>query len=354
MIQKITFSGMKGMVCLGALLAGSSVSAQIYDNGGLSTGPTTASGVAAPTGYTWSEAQSEAGNTTESNTNAGYSAIYNTANTVNFQLADDFTVPAGEQWAITQFEFFGYQTGFTGLGLPIDALRIQVFNGDPQNGGTLVAGNMTTNVLNVNASGDALMYRIFNTTTPSPGTVQGTTRKIYRFVGDLAVTLDPGTYWVVFQVHAANDGALFVPPVTIQGIRGLPGANGKQNVIATTTVPAVLGWAPLVDSGNPSTAPDFNQEVPFKISGEVNLAVANNSFSAKISVYPNPVGSNLNVSLPTDVTADSMAIIDIAGRTVRTITSGFETINVSDLAPGHYLLQVKSGNEVAVKKFIKK
>ncbi len=354
MIQKITFSGVKGMLCLVALLAGSSASAQIYDNGGLSTGATTASGVAAPSGYTWSEAQSEAGNTTESNTNAGYSAIYNTANTVNFQLADDFTVPEGEEWAITQFEFFGYQTGFTGLGLPIDALRIQVYSGDPQNGGTLVAGNMTTNVLNVNASGDALMYRIFNTTTPAPGTVQGTTRKIYRFVGDLVVTLEPGTYWVVFQVHAANDGALFVPPVTIPGVRGVVGANGKQNVVATTTVPAVLGWAPLVDAGNPATAPDFNQEVPFKLNGEVNLAVANNAFSAKITVYPNPVGANLNVSLPTEVMADSMEIIDITGRVVRKVVSGFESVNVADLAPGHYMLHIKAGNEIAVKKFIKK
>ncbi len=355
MIQKTTIAGgLKGVLCLATLLAGSAGSAQIYDNGGLSTGPTTSSGVAAPTGYTWSEAQSEAGNTTESNTTAGYSAIYNTANTVVYQLGDDFTVPEGEQWDIAQFEFFGYQTNFTGAGIPIDALRIQIFNGDPQFGGTPVAGNMTTNVLNVAASGDAMMYRIFNTTTPAPGTVQGLTRKIYRFVGDLNVVLDPGTYWVVWQVHATNDGALFVPPVTVPGIRGVEGANGKQNVVATTAVPALLGWSALIDGGNPAEAPDFSQEVPFKINGEVLLSVADNALSKRIVIYPNPVGSNLNVTMPAGAEASSMEITDITGRVVRRISTGFESINVADLAPGHYMLQVKAGKETAVKKFIKK
>lgn len=43
---------------------------QIYTNGGLSTGATAGSGSAAPAGTTWSECQSETGNTTEANTNA--------------------------------------------------------------------------------------------------------------------------------------------------------------------------------------------------------------------------------------------------------------------------------------------
>ena len=89
MIQKTTFSrSLTGAFCLSAMLAGSVASAQIYDNGGLSTGAVTSSGISAPTGYTWSEAQSEAGNTTESNTNAGFSPVYNTAETISFQLAD--------------------------------------------------------------------------------------------------------------------------------------------------------------------------------------------------------------------------------------------------------------------------
>ena len=48
-------------------------SALLYDNGGLATGATTESGVAAPAGSQWSEVQHNAGNLTEANTSAGFS-----------------------------------------------------------------------------------------------------------------------------------------------------------------------------------------------------------------------------------------------------------------------------------------
>jgi hypothetical protein len=50
--------------------------AQTYMNGGLSTGATSKSGAAAPTGYTWSELQNNTGNTTETNTSLGLGGMY--------------------------------------------------------------------------------------------------------------------------------------------------------------------------------------------------------------------------------------------------------------------------------------
>lgn len=38
--------------------------AQTYDNGGLNTGASSKSGIAAPAGYAWSEVQNNTGNTT--------------------------------------------------------------------------------------------------------------------------------------------------------------------------------------------------------------------------------------------------------------------------------------------------
>jgi hypothetical protein len=80
---------------------------QLYSNSNFTTGTTSKSGVMAPTGYTWSEVQNNTGNTTEANTNSGYTA--SKASTIN--LADDFTVPTGSSWTITDLSFFGYQTG---------------------------------------------------------------------------------------------------------------------------------------------------------------------------------------------------------------------------------------------------
>ena len=132
------------------LLGQFSFSQIIYSNGNLSTGTVANNGNIAPTGYTWSECPNNTGNTTESNNSSGFSPAFNNDGTNNFQLVDNFIVPAGQQWNVTGFDFFAYQTGFTGTTIPHDQLRIELFNTDPSiAGATAIAGNMTTNVLNI-------------------------------------------------------------------------------------------------------------------------------------------------------------------------------------------------------------
>ena len=259
MIKKTTLLTLKCLV----LVAFTQVlnAQQIYTNGPLSTGATSYSAVTAPSGYTWSECQNDTGNTTESNANAGFSGVYTSSLTINNQLADDFTVPVGAVWNIGSFEFFAYQTGSTATSVPFDQLRIQLFNGDPAAGGTVIAGDMTTNVLDVTNSVEAMTYRIFNSTTPAPAVNVGTTRKIWKLVGNLPISLSAGTYWVVYQIHATNDMSAFLPPVTLTGTRTIAGWNAKQNISGAT------GWADLIDSGTPATAPDVNQDMAFNING---------------------------------------------------------------------------------------
>ena len=329
---------------------------QIYTNGPLSTGATSSSSVAAPAGFTWSEVQSETGNTTESNTLAGASGIYTNAGTNNVRNADDFIVPVGQTWNVTSVDIFVYQTLFVGAVPPVDQMRVQIFNGDPQSGGTLVAGDMTTNVINVAGSSDALMYRTFNSTTPAPGTAVGTTRKIWQVRGNITASLPAGTYWVVYQLHSTNDANSFFPPITIPGVRGLIGWNAKQNVIASTTVGAVLGWAPLIDTGNPATAPDFPLDLPFKLNGTVVLGVNENTFEASISLSPNPVKDMLSISVATGTTINSYEIFDVNGKVVKAMnssTSNISEINVSELSVGNYILKLQSDKGIASKKFIK-
>ncbi len=320
---------------------------QIYTNGGLSTGATSNSGTAAPVGYTWSEVQNETGNTTESNTNAGYGATYNIALTTNNSLADDFTVPVGSIWNATSFDVYAYQTGSTATSLPFDQLRVQIYNGDPAAGGTVIAGNFTTNVLDAANSGDALMYRIFNSSVPAPS-APGTTRKIWKLRGNLTVSLPAGTYWIAYQAHPTNDAGAFFPSVTIPGTRGLVGWNAKQSTVA---VPTYTG---IFDAGNPATAADVNQDLPFDINGTV-LGVNENAFEASISLSPNPVRDMLSISVATGTTINSYEIFDVNGKVVKAMnsTSGISEINVSELSIGNYILRLKSDIGIASKKFIK-
>lgn len=97
----------------------------IYDNGPLSTGATSRSGVAAPAGTTWSEAQSNSGDTATSNTLAGVGCqLIGTA--TNNRCADDFIVPVGETWTINGLVTFVYQTGFAGATSPVVGANLRI------------------------------------------------------------------------------------------------------------------------------------------------------------------------------------------------------------------------------------
>ncbi len=256
---------------IGAVVSGN-VSAQIYSNGPLSTGATTESGVAAPAGTTWSEVQHDVGVTTEGNGTAGSSGYAGT-----FRLADNFVVPAGQSWSITAVETFAYKTGSAATPSPFVAATLQIWNGRPGDPGAVVlCGNTTTNVLA--SSTDTLMWRIFNTAVPPPGTASGTTRKIWRnrmtvpaaCAGSMFFTA--GTYWLDFDTTDSVGTAHFYPLVTVPGSRTPPGTpNARQFTVGTGI------WTDAFDTGNPAAAPDIIQELPFFLFG--TLPVSLQSFS---------------------------------------------------------------------------
>lgn len=233
----------------------SSYAQSTYKNGNIRTGTVTNSGVNAAAGTFWSEAQHEG---SVANTNAGYSIIYNNALTNNFKLADDFTVPSGQSWSVSSVSVYAYQTGAAATPVPFDVLRVQIWNGVPeQSGSTVVFGDMTTNRLS--STVDSVTFRLFNTTTPAPGSAPGTTRRIWKLTANITgLTLNPGTYWLVWQLHATNDGSAFAPPANVVGVRGLSTWNAKQ---ANGTT-----WSDVVDGGNPATSPSVPQDFPFEVT----------------------------------------------------------------------------------------
>jgi len=158
------------LIFIPLLFSLSSFSQLQYVNGNLSTGAVSNSGVTAPTGYTWSELQSNVGEPTVTNTQEGYPIDYG----VNLRhlLADDFIVPTGQTWNISSFEFYVFCDG--AVTLPVTELGIEIWNGDPSLGlSTKLYGNVTNNTLDVVNSGDALMYSIRNTGYNSGGLGSG-------------------------------------------------------------------------------------------------------------------------------------------------------------------------------------
>lgn len=328
------------------LLANFSV-AQTYNNGGLSTGSSSNSGVAAPVGYTWSEVQNNTGNLTESNTSAGFSGSFVSA-TNNFFLADDFVVPPGaNSWQISTIDFFAYQTGFTGATSPFNTVRVNIFSSDPSvTGAVSVFGDDTTN--RFASSVDSNMYRIFNSSVPTTASPPGTTRKIWKVTANVPKVLAPGTYWVKFQLQNSTSTTNFLPSVTIPGSRGLASFNAKQfNAVVPTS------WTSVIDDGNPVSAPDVPVDMPFVITYNSVLGTDEVlQYDNRIQVYPNPVQNLFKINNPGKIKIISVEIMDMSGKLVKTLR-GADEYNVSDLPKGNYILKIKSNEASKITKLMK-
>jgi len=143
-------------------------------------------------------------------------------------VADDFTVPV--QWGLTQITFFAYQTGSTTTST-INEVRVQIWDGPPNGGGTVIFGDLTTNRLASTSFSN--IYRETETT------VGATTRPIMAVVATVATTLAPATYWVEWQMAGTLASGPWAPPITING-QATTG-NGLQNLAGT--------WAAALDGG---------------------------------------------------------------------------------------------------------
>lgn len=322
------------VVVLALLFFSNNVYSQLYSNGAISTGVThLATSSTAPASYTWSELQSPSGT-------LGFSSFYNNAMTNDFAIAEEFVVPAGQSWSLTNVNFYGYQTNYAGATIPIDALRIRIWNGDPSLGtSTIVYGDMTTNILNAAGSGEEFIYRVSNVT--------GTTRRVWRFNAAISTTLNPGTYWIEYQVHALNDSSIFMPPVTILNTQSDPNWTAKQRNAST--------WSGLIDTGS-----SFNRSMPFQLIGTNLLGVEFSDRTSSFSMYPMPVKEVCNFRLNEQLleNPESVTIYDFKGALIfkqSNLESSDFSVNLSSLQAGLYFVKIldKDGKVLYSNKLMK-
>jgi uncharacterized repeat protein (TIGR01451 family) len=148
----------------------------------------------------------------------------------NYSVADDFAVPAGLGWSMTQMTFFAYQTGSTTTST-INDVRVQLWDGPPSAGGSVIWGDLTTNRLASTTFSN--IYR------DSETTVGNSTRPIMKVVATVPTSLAPGTYWVEWQMGGTLASGPWVPPITILGQTTT--GNALQNVAGT--------WQAALDTG---------------------------------------------------------------------------------------------------------
>jgi hypothetical protein len=170
-----------------------------------------------------------------------------------FSMADDFTVTDAAGWTIDSITFFAYQTGSTTTST-ITGLYVQIWDGPPNAGGTVVWGDLTTNRLA--GTGWSNIYRVTDTTLTS------TNRPVMDSQATIETTLGQGTYWVQVSADGSLASGPWAPPITIVG------QTTTGNALQYTTA-----WAAWTDTGTLT-----QQGIPFVIEGSV-VPVELQSFS---------------------------------------------------------------------------
>jgi len=167
-------------------------------------------------------------------------------------MADDFTIPAGEEWQIDTITSFAYQTG-AGAPSTISGMFVRIYDGPPNAGGTVVwgddvAGGWVTNILSTSAWMNA--YRVTETSSGNAD------RAIMANVATIDTTLTEGTYWVeyIFDGSGSFSGP-WGPPVTMLGQTTT--GNGLRTIAGV--------WEALLDTGGTDTP----QGAPFIVEGTV-------------------------------------------------------------------------------------
>jgi hypothetical protein len=179
----------------------------IYDNGTIVNSPGTGAGGA-------DESIIPAG---------GLSYGYNFNQAAGITVAEDFTL--AYKCIINEVSFLGFQPN-SGLTSGITGLYFRIYDGNPATNGSLIWGDLTTN--RMNHTEFANIYRV-------NAAGQGTDRPVMSISSyNLNLTLNPGTYWIEWQVTGSGSTGSWVPNTADVG-------NGNAQKHNSN------GWSPLLD-----------------------------------------------------------------------------------------------------------
>ena len=92
---------------------------------------------------------------------------------------------------------------------------------------------------------------------------------------------------------------------------------------------------------------EIGEEVVYTLEGDCGVLDVDNSELSKLSFYPNPVRSNITFAEK----VSQISIFDMSGKSVKSILTNTNTVDLSFLTKGNYIIQytTKSGKKVSNK-----
>ncbi len=165
-------------------------------------------------------------------------------------IADDFTVSGGDDWVIDDFVFYAYQSNSGAPPSTITGVFVEIYDGEPGNGGAVIWGDQVTNIMT-----DTDWTGIYRN-NDGPG---GATNRAIMFVvaSTPGLTLLPGDYWVAYSFTGSAASGPWAPPICISGT---PITGNAVQWTATYSA-----WGPLVSGASG----EFPQGMPFLINGTI-------------------------------------------------------------------------------------
>jgi hypothetical protein len=277
----------------------------------------------------------------------------------SFETYTDFAISGVGNWTLIDVDL-KTTYGFQGVSFPNTnaAKSFQVFNAT-----TTVPALTASATSNWTArTGNKHMVCFAATTTPTPPALNDDWLISPQIT--LGSTGNVLTFWA-----KACDATFGAEKFKVGISNGNTTANVTLLSVGTITIPSNINWV------------QYTYSIPSSFDGQAvyisincvsddqfgfavddftvtTTAVASNQsfFANNFSVHPNPANNVLNLSVKNGLAVNEIAMIDINGRTVKTISNTLNSeieINVSDLTSGVYMLNVKTDEGVATSKFVK-
>ena len=120
-----------------------------------------------------------------------------------------------------------------------------------------------------------------------------------------------------------------------------------------TLIPTTLSFAPFAVTI--SVVPTMDSVLPQLFVDSCDYAipasVANITASLDINIYPNPASNTFSIQNATNIANSD--IFDMAGRLVKSVTYGFDKIDIAGLKDGHYIIRlIRKDNTITYKKLV--
>jgi len=259
--------------------------------------------------------------------------------------ADVFTVPAGSTWKFDTVILYASQYG-SGTSSTFLNCNLQIYNGTPGLGGSVIWGDTVTNVLA--ATGFTGIYKV-DTLTAHGGLLSNSNPIMYlKLYLSPAPVLSAGTYWLSWSAACSGGNSPFSVDKVLPGRINPSGQMGRGLYSGT--------WGYDTDSGNVA---GFNMIIKASASVAAVPIIGTDPILLKQNV-PNPFSRSCVISFNLQQTGYAkLSVYNIVGQLVATLIDGQTnagehkvTFGAENMPAGIYFYQLNTSTTIERKQMI--